>query len=180
VSPPEPQVPVDAEAAPSGRLRAIWLKRFKRGPMDPHPRASLVAGRGLAGNANQGGRRQVTLLAEEGWADALADLGFDPGVDPGAGLDPSLRRANLLISGIRLEKTRGRILRIGSCRLRVFSETTPCHQMDETWPGLQRALRPAWRGGVCAQVLEGGEIEVGDEVRWEEPEEAPQASLPFG
>lgn len=172
MSQPEIHVPVEPEAAPSGRLRAIWIKRFKRGPMDPHPRASLVAGRGLAGNANQGGRRQVTILNEESWADALADLGAD--------LDPSLRRANLLISGIPLEKTRGRILRIGSCRLRIFTETTPCYQMDEAYPGLQRALRPAWRGGVCAQVLEGGEIAVGDLVRWEEPEEAPQGSLPFG
>lgn len=144
--------------------------------MDPHPTASLVAGRGLAGNANQGGRRQVTLLAEEGWADAMSELGGEPGT----ALDPSLRRANLLISGIHLEKTRGRVLRIGSCRLRIFTETTPCHQMDEAWPGLQRALRPAWRGGVCAQVLDGGEIAVGDEVRWEQPEEAPQGSLPFG
>jgi MOSC domain-containing protein YiiM len=140
--------------------------------MDPRPQATLVAGRGLAGNANQGGRRQVTLLTEEGWAGALSDLGAD--------LDPSLRRANLLISGIHLEKTRGRILRIGFCRLRIFSETTPCKQMDEAYPGLQRALRPAWRGGVCAEVLEGGEIAVGDPVRWEEPEEAPQGSLPFG
>lgn len=165
----------NAEAPPSGRLRAIWIKRFKRGPMDPRPHASLVAGRGLTGNANQGGRRQVTLLTAEGWTDAISELG-----GLGAALDPSLRRANLLVSGLRLEKTRGRILRIGSCRLRVFSETTPCYQMDEAWPGLQRALRPAWRAGVCAEVLEGGEIAVGDEVRWEEPEEAPQASLPFG
>lgn len=168
MSQPGTDVPVDAEAAPSGRLRAIWIKRFKRGPMDPHTQASLVAGRGLVGNANQGGRRQVTLLTEEGWAAAISELG-----DRGAGLAPSLRRANLLISGLRLEKTRGRILRIGNCRLRVFSETTPCHQMDEAWPGLQRALRPAWRGGVCAEVMEGGEIEIGDVVRWEEPEEAP-------
>lgn len=171
MSRPDSPLPPDAEAPAPGRLRAIWLKRFKRGPMDPHPRASLVAGRGLAGNANQGGRRQVTLLAEEGWADAMAELNAD--------LAPSLRRANLLISGIRLEKTRGRILRVGDCRLRVFSETTPCNQMDDAYPGLQRALRPAWRGGVCAEVLEGGEIAVGDAVRWEEPEEAPQASLPF-
>jgi MOSC domain-containing protein YiiM len=144
--------------------------------MDPRSQASLIAGRGLQGNANQGGRRQVTILEAERWADALAELGRD--------LDPSLRRANLLISGLRLEKTRGRILRIGPCRLRIFTETTPCERMDEACRGLKAALRPHWRGGACAEVLDGGEIAVGDEVRWEREGEEPvpkaQISLPFG
>lgn len=39
-----------------GKLEALWLKRFKAGPMDAHARATLVAGRGLAGNMNQGGK----------------------------------------------------------------------------------------------------------------------------
>jgi MOSC domain-containing protein YiiM len=143
----------------AGRLRAIYLKRFKKGPMDPRGTATLVAGRGLAGNANQGGRRQVVLLAEEGWSDASAELGLP--------LDPSVRRGNLLLSGVDLEKTRGRTLRIGPARLRIFMECTPCHQMDQAAPGLQEFLRPRWRGGACAEVIEGGEIRVGDEVEWE-------------
>lgn len=142
------------------KLRAIWLKRFKRGPMDPQETALLRAGKGLEGNANQGGRRQVILLEEESWAEALADLGAD--------LAPAARRANLLLSGIRLEGTRGRILRIGPCRLRIFAECPPCERMDEARPGLKAALKPHWRGGACAEVLEGGEIRVGDEVGWEE------------
>ena len=48
----------------TGHLRAIWIKRMKRGPMDPRETATLVPGRGLVGNANQGGRRQVTLISE--------------------------------------------------------------------------------------------------------------------
>jgi MOSC domain-containing protein YiiM len=152
-----------------GAVRAIWLKRFKRGPMDPAESATLRAGKGLEGNANQGGRRQVILLAEEGWADATAELGIP--------LDPSTRRGNLLLSGIDLEKTRGRILRIGSARLRIWSECTPCYQMDQACPGLQELLRPHWRAGACAEVLEGGEIRVGDEVAWEEER---QMGLPVG
>lgn len=159
------------EAPEPGRLRAIWIKRSKRGPMDSRSQASLIAGRGLQGNANQGGRRQVTILEAERWADALAELGKD--------FDPSLRRANLLISGLRLEKTRGQVLRIGPCRLRIFTETTPCERMEEACPGLKQALRPHWRGGACAEVLDGGEIAVGDEVRWEEPAPQPQIALPF-
>jgi len=144
----------------AGTLRAIWRKRSKRGPMDPQGSALLVAGRGLEGNANQGGRRQVTLIEEERWAEALADLGAE--------VEPSARRANLLIAGLRLEATRGQVLRIGPCRLRIWMECMPCERMDEACPGLQEALRPGWRGGACAEVLEGGEIRAGDEVAWEE------------
>jgi MOSC domain-containing protein YiiM len=39
--------------------------------------------------------------------------------------------------------------------------------MDEATPGLQAALRPNWRGGVFAQVLDGGIVRVGDPVEWE-------------
>jgi MOSC domain-containing protein YiiM len=157
------------EPSAPGRLRAIYLKRFKGGPMDPRDSATLVAGRGIAGNANQGGRRQVVLLAEEGWAQATAELGVP--------LDPSTRRGNLLLSGIALEKTRGRILRIGPVRLRIWTECTPCYQMDQACEGLKLALRPHWRAGACAEVLAGGSIQVGDEALWE-PDA--QGELPLG
>ncbi len=145
----------------TGTLRAIWRKRAKRGPMDPQTSAVLVAGRGLEGNANQGGRRQVTLIEEERWAEATAEIGTDD-------LPPASRRANLMIAGLSLEGTRGRTLRIGATRLQIWSECRPCERMDEVRPGLRQALRPHWRAGACAQVLEGGEIRVGDEVAWED------------
>jgi MOSC domain-containing protein YiiM len=154
----------------SGRLRAIWVKRFKSGPMDPRDAALLVPGTGLLGNANKGGRRQVILLAEEAWEDATAVLGLP--------LEPATRRANLLLAGIDLEGTRGRILRIGPARLRIWSECTPCHQMDEASPGLKDALRPHWRGGACAEVLDGGEVRVGDEAAWEEETEKRDHDVP--
>ena len=58
-----------------GTVRNLWIKRSKRGPMDPRETATLVAGKGIAGNANQGGRRQVVLVPEEGWEKATAELG---------------------------------------------------------------------------------------------------------
>lgn len=48
--------------------------------------------------------------------------------------------------------------------------------MDEAWPGLQAALRPAWGGGVFGQVLDGGEIQVGDVVEWATDEEVMAAT----
>jgi MOSC domain-containing protein YiiM len=152
-----------ADRTPSpGRLRAIFVKRMKRGPMDPNERAALVAGRGIVGNANQGGRRQVTILEAERWAEALAEVGT-----LGSTLDPAARRANLLVTDLPLADTRGRVLAIGPCRLRILGETRPCERMDEALPGLRRALDPDWRAGAFAEVLEGGEIAVGDAVAWE-------------
>jgi len=143
-----------------GRLERIWIKRAHRGPMDGHQWARRVAGRGLDGNADQGGRRQVTILARERWASACAKLG-----EP---LDPRERRANLLVSGIDLAETRDRVLLVGDCRIRILGETKPCARMDDVFPGLQEALRPAWGGGAYGEVLGEGEVAIGDQVRWEE------------
>ncbi len=141
-------------------IEAIWIKRAHRGAMDPVPRAELRAGRGLVGNADQGGRRQVTLIETEIWRHLRERLG--------PGLAPTARRANLLVSGVALAHSTGRILWLGPCRLRIGGETRPCDRMDEEFPGLQEALRPDWRAGVFAEVLDDGVIAVGDEARWDD------------
>jgi MOSC domain-containing protein YiiM len=141
-----------------GKLEAIWIKRVRRGKMDPVQTAELIAGKGLAGNANQGGRRQVTIIEKEVWVARTAAVS--------AALDPSARRANLMISGLPLVKTRGKTLRIGECVLEIAGETKPCERMEEAAAGLRDAMYADWGGGAFAMVVKGGTIKVGDDVEF--------------
>lgn len=143
-----------------GRVEQLWRKRVRLGPMDPVPRARLVTGEGIEEDANRGrSRRQVTLIEAEV---------FDRIREALPAAEPAMRRANVMLRGVRLAESRGRTLQVGAVRLLVQGETRPCERMDEQCPGLRDALRPGWAGGVYATVLEGGEISVGDPVRWED------------
>jgi MOSC domain-containing protein YiiM len=139
-----------------GEIASIWIKRAHRGKMDRVDSAELVAGRGLSGSADQGHKRQITIISESAWDEAVEELGV--------AVDPSSRRANVMLRGIDLEESRGKTLKLGDCVVRVFGETRPCERMDEAQQGLRAALRPRWRGGVFGEILEGGTIRVGDAV----------------
>jgi MOSC domain-containing protein YiiM len=142
----------------AGRLERIWLKRSHRGPMDAVDAATLVEGKGVQNSANFGSHRQVTLIALERWLEMMSELGAD--------VDPSARRAELMVSGLDLERTRGRLLTIGSCVLRIGGETRPCERMDEAYRGLRSVMEPRWGGGAWAEVVRGGDLSVGNPVAW--------------
>ena len=143
-------------------LETIWIKRVKLGPMDTVDAATLVEGKGLEGNANQGGHRQVTILSADVWEALATELGES--------VDPSVRRANLYIRGLDLKESRGKTLAIGSARIRVHGETRPCERMDAARGGLRQALGESWRGGVFGEVIHGGSIEIGCDVGWVQEE----------
>jgi len=139
-------------------LIGIFIKRAHTGPMDSTSSATLDE-KGLVGNADRGGFRPVTIMSKERWDDLMKVVG--------ASLGPQVRRANLLLSGIDLENSRGKTLRIGPCRLRIGGETRPCDMMEDAAPGLQKAMASGWGGGVYATVVDAGPITVGDEVLWD-------------
>lgn len=152
----------------AGRLEGIARHKAPRAAMETLQTARVTPDRGLEGDCRgpvpQGkkGNRQITVIEAESWAAAMDELG-------GAnGLVWSDRRANLLVSGVRLPHAAGGVIAIGrSLRIEVRCECDPCSRMDALRPGLRAALTPDWRGGICGRVISEGEIALGDEVRIE-------------
>lgn len=155
----------------SGRLEGIARHDRPRGPIETLEHVSVTRELGVRGDLRgairpgKSGRRQISLIEAESWDAALADLKLSADQL----LPWHVRRANLLVNGIRLPREAGKIIAIGkSLRIETTCECDPCSRMDQILPGLKLALMPDWRGGVLGRVLTDGEIAIGDEVRIEE------------
>jgi MOSC domain-containing protein YiiM len=129
--------------------------------MDAVDAIVLEEGLGIRGNADQGGWRQVTVIE----AEALEALAEHLGTE----IPPILRRANVMVRGVRLADCRGKHLHLGPCKIEMRGETVPCHRMDEAVPGLRDAMKEGWNGGAFGRVVVDGEVRIGDAVRLEEP-----------
>jgi MOSC domain-containing protein YiiM len=134
-----------------------------RAPMEEVRAGLITLDAGLEGDF-RGAKfksRQVTVLAIEDWQDAMAELGDLAGP---ADLHWTVRRANVLVEGVRLPRAKGAVLQVGNVQLEVTGQTNPCHRMDQARAGLLSALHPHWRGGVTCRVRVGGPIRLGDAV----------------
>ncbi len=152
----------------SGRVEALWTKRAHRGVMDPAESMTLVAGKGIEDDANFGrSKRQVTVIEKEVFDRIMSEL---PAVEP------SMRRANVMVSGVRLEESRGKVLTLGTVRIQIYGETRPCERMDAQVPGFTAALDPHWGGGAYGVVLDDGAVTVGDVASLAAAEEAGAAA----
>jgi MOSC domain-containing protein YiiM len=117
-----------------------------------------VAGRGLVGDRYTGGsgKRGVTLIQAEHLPviAALAGLGA---------IDPATVRRNLVVSGIPLIALKGRRFRVGDVLLEGTGPCDPCSKMEAALgEGGYNAMRG--HGGLCARIVEGGVIRLGDAV----------------
>jgi MOSC domain-containing protein YiiM len=78
-------------------------------------------------------------------------------------IDPALLRRNLVISGMNMNLLRFQRLQIGEAIFETSALCDPCSRMDENL-GKGAAAAMFGYGGLCAKVIQGGLISVGDEV----------------
>lgn len=133
----------------------------------PHPvaRAVAVPGVGLEGDRYAAGTGTFSKPGKPGQdltlieAEALEGLEADTGIALGA----DAARRNVVTRGIALDDLIGRRFRIGAVVCRGDRTCDPCADLQRlTQPGVLRGL--GRRGGLRADILEGGEIAVGDPI----------------
>jgi MOSC domain-containing protein YiiM len=145
-----------------GELVGIFTAARKGESLQALDRIEAVPGRGLVGDryfleigtfsTKKGPDREVTLIETEA-LDALAR-------DCNIRLTPAQARRNLLTRGVPLNHLVGLTFSIGPVVLRGLRLCEPCDHLESlTCAGVQTGL--AHRGGLRAQVLEGGLVEVG-------------------
>lgn len=144
----------------TGKLAGIAVRPERYAPLVDRQRVDIAVN-GLDGDhAGRWPDRMVSILAAEDWAAACADL--EPPADPVTELPWQMRRANLLLEGVRLPRAVGAIIRIGAVELEVTGQTHPCKRMEETRAGLLKALAKEWRGGVLCRVTKPGHVQIND------------------
>jgi MOSC domain-containing protein YiiM len=150
-------------ASAPGEVVSIHRVAVNRGPTESLTEAEVRTNYGIAGDfrSRAGKARQITLIEEEALHAAGRTLGMT--VPPGAS------RRQVMVRGIALNPTLGQRLRVGDLELEVTELADPCENME-------RAIAPGGRaalgnhGGICARILRGGTLRVGDPVTAVVPE----------
>ena len=140
------------------KVISIHRVTVKGGPVVELAEANFIANFGLEGDcrSRKGRGRQITLIeadALEFVAEALKLSGIPSGAS----------RRQVLISGMALNDTVGKRLRVGPLLIDVHGLCDPCKKMEKAIaPGAFWAMNQ--RGGVCGRVIEGGVLRPGDSV----------------
>lgn len=141
-----------------GRVEWIGLRPKRDIPMQEVGQAQAQAGIGLVGDryASGSGKRGITLIQAEHLPVIAALAGLDA-------VRPKTLRRNLVVSGIPLVALKGRRFRIGEVLLEGTDDCDPCSRMEAALgPGGYNAMRG--HGGLCARIIEGGALRLGDAV----------------
>lgn len=149
-----------ARDIPPGELVWIGIRPKRREPLRSVLATKAVATLGLEGDHRMGktpgSGRQVTIISEEFMAQAAHFLARDV-------IDPGLLRRNLVVKGVNLNALRRQRFQIGSAVFEATQLCHPCARMEENL-GRGGVAAMLGHGGLCAKIIESGEIAVGDAV----------------
>lgn len=150
-----------------GEVEGIYLAPAKEAPMRAAQVAAAVAGKGLMGDRYAAGAGTFTPHTNRlrGYDITLIEREVLDKVrlPDGTRISAEESRRNIVTRGIDLNALVGKEFRIGTVRAFGQRLCEPCvHLQRLTRPGMVVGL--AHRGGLRADLLDGGEIRVGDRI----------------
>jgi MOSC domain-containing protein YiiM len=146
----------------SGTVEQIHIAAEPEADTFPVDSVVVVTGRGLEGDRNLAPADSwaprgtaITLIEAEAIESVIAEHGID--------MRNGRSRRQVTTRGIALNELVGREFRVGAVRCRGYELCEPCRHLEGmTEPGAIKAF--VHRGGLRADVLDGGTIAVGDPV----------------
>jgi MOSC domain-containing protein YiiM len=147
-----------------GRIEWIGVRPQRGARPVPVESVRAMPGAGLQGDHYGGGakgKRHVTLIQHEHLVVVARLLALRDRIETPIPVDPALVRRNVVVSGLNLLALKGRRFRLGQAVLEFTDPCQPCSQMERA---LGRGGLNAMRGhgGICARIVEGGILAVGD------------------
>ena len=148
-----------------GTVEAIHVAPEASEPVESRDSVEAVPGKGLRGDryfdargtfsGAEAGGNELTLVERE----AVTAIEREAGIE----LEPGEHRRNLTTEGVALNHLVGERFRVGAVVCRGVRLCEPCDHLESlTADGVVAAL--THRGGLRADIEEGGEIRVGDTV----------------
>ncbi|MGH8105010.1 MAG: MOSC domain-containing protein [Arenimonas sp.] len=142
----------------AGTVQWIGLRPKRDVPMQEVEAVDAIAGKGLQGDryASGSGKRGITLIQAEHLPVIAALSGHEK-------ISPSVLRRNIVVSGLPLIALIGKKFRLGEVILEGTDACDPCERMEAALgPGAYNAM--VGHGGLCARILQGGRISLGDSL----------------
>ncbi|MEL6920514.1 MAG: MOSC domain-containing protein [Pseudomonadota bacterium] len=142
----------------SGRVEWIGIRPERRQTVQAVETVEATKS-GLDGDHRaRPGKRAVTLIQQE-------HLSVIAALSGQGALDPALLRRNIVVSGISLLALKGQTVDVGKARFLITGPCAPCSRMEEyLGQGGYNAMRG--HGGVTAEVVEAGQLKIGDAVKY--------------
>jgi MOSC domain-containing protein YiiM len=145
---------------PPGKLEWIGLRPARKLDMQIVDQVFAKESLGLEGDhrceKTPGSARQMTIISQE-YINLIAHF---TGRDS---IDPATLRRNLVVSGINLTALRHQQFSIGDAIFEATALCHPCSRMDKAL-GTGTIAAMLGHGGLCAKILQSGEIRLGDQV----------------
>jgi MOSC domain-containing protein YiiM len=144
----------------AGHVEGIYITADHGELPEPVDSVRAYAGRGLEGNryfydADAPAGRAITLIA----AEAVEAMEREHGI----AIEPRESRRNVVTRGVDVNALMGKRFRVGDVECEGIELCEPCASLEAmTKPGVIKGL--VHRGGLNADILSDGSINVGDTV----------------